>query len=68
MYLICRILLNNTMYASTRAYRICRMYGCDSGYFYAAKCLMSETPLRATTIMFIISLIMFGHMLRVCEE
>lgn len=56
------------MYASTRATRICRMYGCESGYFYAAKCLMAETPLKSTTIMFIISLVMFGHMLRVCEE
>lgn len=39
-YLVVRIILNSSMYADTRANRICRLYGCEPGYFYAAKCYM----------------------------
>lgn len=40
IYAIIRVLLNTTIYADTRAFRICRLYGCEAGYFYAGKCLM----------------------------
>lgn len=68
IYLIVRVLLNNTIYASTRAARICRMYGAEGGLFYAAKCLMQEKPLKTVSIMFALSVVVLGHGLRICEE
>lgn len=59
-FILFRVLLNTTDYASTRATRICRMYGCDPGYFYATKCLMSETPLKTVTILFLVSILIGG--------
>ena len=59
-FILFRVLLNKTEYANTRATRICRMYGCEPGYFYAAKCLMSETPLRTVTILFLVSILVGG--------
>ena len=44
------------------------MYGCDAGYFYAAKCIMAEMPMKTVTILFVLLLFAYGHMLRICEE
>ena len=60
--------MNSTNYASTRAYRICRLYGCDGGFKYAAKCLMAEVPLKTVTMLFLISLVILGHALRISEK
>ena len=67
-YLVVRIILNSSMYADTRANRICRLYGCEPGYFYAAKCYMQESPLMVVIVLFILSIIIMGHALRICEE
>ena len=59
-YTFFRVLLNTTSYSNTRAHRICRMYGCDSGYFYAAKCLMDEVPLLTVLTLFAFSVMVGG--------
>lgn len=60
VYLIVRVFLNDTIYADTRASRICRLYGCESGYHYAAKCFMKEMPFAVVFVMFVTSLIIYG--------
>ena len=67
-FILFRVLLNTTDYTSTRATRICRMYGCNSGYLYAIKCLMNQTPLKTVTILFFVSILLGGQAIRICEE
>lgn len=43
-------------------------YGCTSGFFFSVKCLMKESPLNCVIVLFFISIIMFGHGIRVAEE
>jgi hypothetical protein len=45
IYILIGVLLSLTEYATTRASRICRMIGVTPGYFYASKCLITESPL-----------------------
>lgn len=39
-YIFFRVILNNTIYAGTRALRLCRIYGTDGGLFFSLKCLL----------------------------
>lgn len=66
-YLVMRVFLNDTIYADTRASRICRLYGCESGYHYAAKCFMKETPFAFVCVAFVSSLLILGQALRISE-
>jgi len=47
--------------------RICRMLGCDSGTFYSIKCIFQEKPLIAVPTIFLASVLLFGHALRIAE-
>ena len=60
--------MSNTIYANTRASRVCRLYGCVSDAFYAARCLMKESPLTCVSFLWMFSVIIFGHALRICES
>ena len=68
IYIIFRVFLNATEYISTRAARICRMYDCDYGYFYATKCLMSESPLKTVSVLMVVCVFIGGQAIRICEE
>lgn len=66
--MVIRSLLNFSIFASPRATRLCKMYGCDGGKFFAIKSIMNESPLYVVILYFIMSLFLLGHAIRVCEE
>lgn len=43
------------------------MYGCESSTLFAIKAMMREIPFKFNIIVMILSLILFGQALRICE-
>lgn len=43
------------------------MYGCESSTLFAIKAMMREIPFKFNIIVMVLSLILFGQALRVCE-
>jgi len=68
VFLLCRILLNNSRYRSPRARRLSTMYGADNDYLFACKCLMKASPFLTVLVLFGASIFIFGYMLRICER
>lgn len=50
------------------ASRLCRMYGCESNYLYAIKCLFKDTPMLLIGIVFVSSIMIFALSLRIAER
>ena len=50
------------------ASRLCRMYGCESDYLYAIKCLFKDSPLCLIGLVFAISIVIFAISLRIAER
>ena len=44
------------------------MYGCESNYLYAIKCLFKDTPMFLIGIVFICSILIFALSLRIAER
>lgn len=44
------------------------MYGCESDYLYAIKCLFKDTPLSLIGIVFACSICIFSISLRIAER
>lgn len=68
VFLLCRIILNNSRYRSPRARRLSTMYGAENDYLFACKCLMRTAPFLTVLVLFGVSIFMFGYMLRICER
>ena len=57
IYAVIRAYLIHTEYCTPRSSRICRMYGTDADYKFAAKALFKHAPVSSTCIILIISFI-----------
>eukprot|EP01016_Furgasonia_blochmanni_P035957 TRINITY_DN4045_c0_g1_i1.p1 TRINITY_DN4045_c0_g1~~TRINITY_DN4045_c0_g1_i1.p1 ORF type:complete len:355 (-),score=47.55 TRINITY_DN4045_c0_g1_i1:720-1784(-) len=68
VFIVVRVLLDNTKYYSTRAQRLCDMYGCEPGFLFSVKCLMKMRPFPILFIGMVLSILVFGFALRVCER
>jgi Ion channel. len=68
VFVIFRVALMNTYWYSNRAQRLCEMYDCDPGYFFAIKCIMREYPIRIVFLGLFLSLPIFGYWIRVSER
>lgn len=76
LFIILRVMLIKQVYMSPRcksfyifsASRLCRMYGCESNYLYAIKCLFKDTPMLLIGIVFISSILIFALSLRIAER
>lgn len=44
------------------------MYGCESNYLYAIKCLFKDSPLCLIGVVFAISIVIFALSLRIAER
>jgi potassium intermediate/small conductance calcium-activated channel subfamily N protein 2 len=44
------------------------MYGCESNYLYAIKCLFKDSPMLLIGIVFICSILIFATSLRIAER
>ena len=67
VYIIIRSLVALTIFSTPRALRICLYSGIDHDLLFTLKCLQSEYSLRCTTIIFGLSLFLFGYGFRVTE-
>jgi hypothetical protein len=67
-YIIIRTIVATTIYASPRASRICRLYGCEHNFMFSIKCIMQEKPLRALAFLFIFTVLVFGYGLKLSEQ
>jgi potassium intermediate/small conductance calcium-activated channel subfamily N protein 2 len=43
------------------------MYGCESNSMFAIRCLMSKNPFMLNAVIMIVSILVFGQALRICE-
>lgn len=67
-YFILRSLLKNTIYMVPRASRVCRMYGLDTNYVYAIKCLLLDKPISLLVYTYLISFFLLGIALEISER
>ena len=44
------------------------MYGCESNYLYAIKCLFKDSPMLLIGIVFVSSILIFALSLRIAER
>lgn len=44
------------------------MYGCESNYLYATKCLFKDSPMSLIGIVFVSSILIFALGLRIAER
>lgn len=65
MFIILRVVLIRQSYMSPRSNRLCRMYGCESNYLYAVKCLFKDSPMSLIGIVFVCSILFFALGLRI---
>ncbi len=72
VFIALRVLLLRQAYMSPRcnsflsiASRLCRMYGCESDYLYAVKCLFKDSPLSFVSVVFTGSILIFAICLRI---
>lgn len=65
LFIILRVILIRQIYMSPRSSRLCRMYGCQSDYLYATKCLFKDSPLALIGIVFVSSVLIFALGLRI---
>lgn len=68
LFIILRVVLIRQIYMSPRSSRLCRMYGCESNYLYAIKCLFKDTPMMLIGIVFMSSILVFALSLRIAER
>lgn len=68
LYILLRTTFNQSTYMTTRAQRLCLMYGCNNGYQYAFKCLFSDIPIYFVMAQFLISLPLLACCLLMCES
>ncbi len=45
-----------------------KMYGCEANSTFALKCIMKNSPLYLVCALLIMTIIVFGHALRICER
>ena len=67
IYIVIRSIVSLSMFATPRAIRMCLYNNIDHSFFFVFKCLQQEYPLRCTTVVFGLSLLIFGYGLRVTE-
>ena len=65
LFIILRVVLIRQSYMSPRSNRLCRMYGCESNYLYAVKCLFKDSPMSLIGIVFVCSILIFALGLRI---
>lgn len=68
LFIILRVVLIRQIYMSPRSSRLCRMYGCESNYLYAIKCLFKDSPMSLIGIVFVSSILIFALGLRIAER
>jgi hypothetical protein len=68
IYLFYSSLLSTSIYLSTRASRICRIYGSDCDYLFGLKCVFAETPLVVLCTLFLGLLVVLANMVRISER
>lgn len=68
IFIIIRVLLRSSMYASPRAIRIGRMYGCETGYQFVAKALFKDYPLESISVVFFFQVFYFAWALKISES
>ncbi len=68
LFIILRVVLIRQIYMSPRSNRLCRMYGCESNYLYAIKCLFKDSPMSLIGIVFVCSILIFALGLRIAER
>lgn len=67
-FIICRVLLKESSFMSPRAFRLTKMYGTESTYQYAIKCMFEDYPILFIFLSFISSLLLLASMLKMCES
>ena len=68
IYLLYSAIITSSIYMSTRANRVCRIYGTSCDNVFGMKCVFNEKPLSALSLIFISLLIVFAEMVRLCEQ
>ena len=68
IYLLFSALLSASIYLSTRASRICRIYGTQNNLMFGIKCIFDEKPLIALMIIFVSMLFVLANMVRISES
>lgn len=67
IFIVIRSIVSLSAFATPRALRICHYSGIDHDFFFIFKCLQKQHPLRCTTVIFALSLLIFGYGFRVTE-
>ena len=67
-YLIIRASVLSTNFSSTRAARLCRIYGCEHSFNFSVKCIMKEIPIRALVFLIMMMVAIYGQGLRISEH
>lgn len=67
IFIVIRSIVSLSVFATPRALRICHYSGIDHDFFFIFKCLQKQYSLRCTTVIFTLSLLIFGYGFRVTE-
>ena len=67
-YLIIRALLTLSNFMDTRSQRVCMMSGSDANFMFSVKSLMKKKPYSVLLSSLIVSVALFGFILRVFER
>jgi Ion channel len=58
---------NLTVWKTRSASRVCKMYGCQPGLYFAIKCMMKDTPSQFNLLLVALDLFFFTLALRISE-
>ena len=65
---IIKIIMTLTQYAGSRTNRICGLYACKYNQMFIIKILMKKNPLECVSILYLMSIFLYGFAIRVCER
>lgn len=68
LYHLIRLVCSLTKFRSGRAQRVCRMNGCVAGKWFAAKCLMEDSPAYMLVCLFFGSILLGAWLIRIFER
>ena len=68
VYLLFSAFLSSSIYLSTRAHRICRIYGTKNDIIFGIKCIFNEQPLFALLVIFVSLLFVLANMVKLSEK
>lgn len=68
MYFVLKYIITKNYYKSSRAVRICKMYGEPNTCIFAVKSIFNKNPMKAALILFISGVIFYSINLRIFER